>query len=330
MAATIIITVLLLSNVLLLYFWQKGRRQSSRQIMSILSRHMPEPVLITNSKGCVVAYSPSACDLFGYSPEEFVNMSVEKLMPVEFAHRHRKLREGFMTKLSGKAMDNEIVCLSKNGEKISAITRVRTFSLNSEQFAFVSILDLREFKNREAVLKDLSEQDPLTGLANRRLFDHDLKREWNRALRTNKTLTLMMIDIDYFKQFNDFYGHPLGDSCLTQVAKIILHVTHRSTDCVARYGGEEFIGLFPSLNESDAINKAEAIRQAVEAANIPHKASQAKNCITVSIGVATIKPSIDQEAKVLIEFADVALYQAKADGRNCVRHANFNAVKFNG
>lgn len=324
----LIIAALLLSNTLLLLFWWKNKRQSNLHIMSILSRHMPEPVLITNNKGRIVAYSPSACELFGYKPDEIFNMSVEKLMPKEFSHRHRKLREGFMVKHSGKAMDNEILCLNKSGDKISAITRVRTFLLGNDHFAFVSILDLREFKNREAALKNLSEHDPLTGLANRRLFDHDLKREWNRALRNNQTLTLMMIDIDYFKQFNDFYGHPLGDTCLTKLAQIMLKENYRSTDCIARYGGEEFIGLFPLLNAEDAKKKAEAVRQAIESAQIPHKPSQISQWVTASIGVATMVPSIDQDPNELIESADAALYQAKADGRNCIRQTLANTSKF--
>ncbi len=314
-----IIVISLTITAVAIYLLWRNSGNGGRQAMLTLARHMPDPVLITNKDGKVVAYSPAACQLFGYQPDEIVELTVEQLMPPEFAEHHRQIRKGFMQKNRGQAMDNEITCLSKHGERITAVTRVRTFVLDGESYAYVSIHDIRHFKDREALLKHLSEQDPLTGLANRRLFDHDMQREWQRALRSNQPLTVLMIDIDYFKQFNDYYGHPAGDTCLKVVADIIQNAVQRATDCVARYGGEEFICLMPSLNSDEAVKKAEQIRTAVETEKIPHKQSQCGDYVTVSIGVATLIPQENLDTDLLVAKADAALYNAKGHGRNCVK-----------
>lgn len=316
-----VILAFAVSAAIFYWLWRRSGHRN-RATMLTLARHMPDAVLITDNNGLIIAYSPAACELFSYSGQELLTLNVEALMPPEFADKHQSMRESYMRNRRGQAMDNEVTCLSKSGERIDAVTRVRTFQLDGETFAYVSIQDVRQYKNREAALKNLSEHDPLTGLANRRLFDHDLEREWQRALRNNQPLTLMMIDVDFFKQYNDYYGHPQGDECLKQIAAIIQSIVQRATDCVARFGGEEFICLLPSLPLEAARQKAEALRSAIKNAQMPHQQSMLSNVITVSIGIATLVPREGKTADDLVAEADAALYRAKGSGRDCVQVMN--------
>ncbi len=163
----------------------------------------------------------------------------------------------------------------------------------------------------------LAMSDGLTGIANRRAWDLELKRQIQFASRFQKPLTIALIDVDFFKAYNDHYGHTMGDQALKEVAKIISHEAHRKADFVARYGGEEFVALLADTDEHGAQIIAEHLRTAVEQANIEHIKSTVAQHITVSIGLATCYPSHPPiEEKALLEQADKALYQAKNNGRN--------------
>ena len=174
-------------------------------------------------------------------------------------------------------------------------------------------------KRIEAELQTQSGQDWLTGLANRRRFDEVFQDEWGRARRDETSLGVLMIDIDYFKQFNDTYGHQAGDTCLQQVAKAISGVVHRPGDIPARYGGEEFVVVLPKTDAAGAALVAEKMRAKVEALRIPHANSRASNRVTISVGAAAVVPPEKGEPATLIAAADQALYQAKREGRNRVR-----------
>jgi diguanylate cyclase (GGDEF)-like protein/hemerythrin-like metal-binding protein len=174
-----------------------------------------------------------------------------------------------------------------------------------------------ESANRK--LAELSATDGLTELANRRHFDLTLNREFARSKRTGQPLALAMLDVDDFKKFNDHYGHQAGDDCLKAVARTLRGGIHRATDLAARYGGEEFALVLPGTGGIAARQLAEKIRQAVEALNIAHqKAQTGRDCLTVSIGVATTDATVGHDVKELIEAADRALYRAKSLGRNRV------------
>ena len=161
--------------------------------------------------------------------------------------------------------------------------------------------------------------DGLTGLANRRHFDESLFIEWKRAARNGKTLSVMMLDIDCFKAYNDSYGHLRGDEALRQVADIIRTSVMRPADQASRYGGEEFVVILPETEVEGARQLAEEIRSRVEALAIPHGASIAAPCLTLSIGVSGLVPSELHEPFWLVNCADAALYQAKQAGRNRVQ-----------
>ncbi len=175
-----------------------------------------------------------------------------------------------------------------------------------------------ELKHARDILKRQATIDTLTGLANRRRFDEFLLQEWRLMQRESKPLSLIMIDIDYFKQFNDCYGHPAGDDCLRQVALAMKETISRPIDLLARYGGEEFVCVLPNTDEQGVLYVAENLRNCVEMLAIPHEKSAVNSGVTISLGCATLVPNSEQRIADFIKTADYGLYQAKETGRNKV------------
>ncbi|MFT3929602.1 MAG: diguanylate cyclase [Spongiibacteraceae bacterium] len=167
-------------------------------------------------------------------------------------------------------------------------------------------------------MQALSFQDGLTGLSNRRRFDQALTDDWVRAQRSHTPLALIMLDVDYFKNYNDHYGHQRGDEALKLLAAIIRRVVVRQSDIAARYGGEEFAILLPDTSEANAQKIAERIQTELASAALPHDYSAVARIITLSMGVAAITPSPTQSSRELVHKADSALYAAKGSGRNCI------------
>ncbi len=165
-------------------------------------------------------------------------------------------------------------------------------------------------------LQHLAQTDSLTHLANRRQFDRRLQQEWEHLQHQQLPLSLILIDVDYFKNYNDCYGHLKGDECLFNLAQAIAKAITRSTDLVARYGGEEFIVLLPFTNSDAAMQIAERIKLAIAALNIAHQQSDISNIVTISAGIASTIPTSDQSPENLVNQADEALYKAKQQGRN--------------
>jgi diguanylate cyclase (GGDEF)-like protein len=176
----------------------------------------------------------------------------------------------------------------------------------------------RELTEAYLVADTQAGKDHLTGLANRRIFDEQLTREWKRAAREKGTLSLLMVDVDHFKLYNDRYGHLAGDECLRAVGSVLAKAPFRGTDLAARFGGEEFAILLPRAGAEGAFLIADRIRQAVADQQQPH-ISNPSSIVTVSIGVATLHPAEETGEKLLIQRADEALYQAKKEGRNQVK-----------
>lgn len=173
-------------------------------------------------------------------------------------------------------------------------------------------------KAQTDLLRSLVFIDGLTGIANRRRFDEVLQIEWRRCRRSSTPLTLLMIDIDHFKRYNDHYGHQIGDACLQKVAGTLKAGLKRGHDLVARYGGEEFACLMSECDHPAGQNKAEELRAAVAALGIPHADAPTANHVTLSIGIAVMHPNGENGPKALIAAADAALYEAKRNGRNRV------------
>lgn len=177
-------------------------------------------------------------------------------------------------------------------------------------------------KIKTDLLEKLSNLDSLLDIPNRRNFEETLAREWAWATRNQRPLSILMMDIDYFKQYNDHFGHGAGDDCLRSVARTLKSALARSVDLVARYGGEEFVALLPDTDARGAQHVAEHLRKTVEGAALPHPHSGAAAVVTISVGVAThAKNNTMDNASQLLQRADHALYQAKSQGRNQVQIA---------
>lgn len=212
--------------------------------------------------------------------------------------------------------------LVKLPDKIELIARIRSHAKQhllqlERNAAFFALREMqKQLQKTNAELKRLSSLDGLTGIANRRVFDETLTKEWERALRHSTTLSLILIDIDYFKPYNDTYGHQQGDDCLCTVATALAETSSRPTDLVARYGGEEFVIIAPNTDIVGAETLAAKLSDVVKALKIEHKNSKVSDHITISLGVVTMSPGQDDNISDLVKFADKALYDAKETGRD--------------
>jgi two-component system chemotaxis family response regulator WspR len=176
--------------------------------------------------------------------------------------------------------------------------------------------DITEVRRYWDILESLSTTDGLTEISNRRRFDEFLGREWLRSMREHAELSLILIDIDYFKQFNDRYGHLAGDDCLRQVATALKRTVQRAGDLVARYGGDEFACILPGTGQKSAGIVAQRITDTIAGLRIPHEGSAVADHVTLSLGLATIIPERGQEYSDLIRMADQNLYFVKQQERN--------------
>lgn len=175
-------------------------------------------------------------------------------------------------------------------------------------------------KRKQELLEEYAFIDALTEIPNRRRFDEVLEREWNRAMRSRLPLSLVMIDIDHFKHYNDTYGHGLGDECLKTVAATLARSLQRASDFVARYGGEEFMAILPDTAVEAAVDVARHIVENISKLAIEHRTSLVNDCITVSMGVVTTRPASGTPLQRFIDAADQKMYDAKIAGRNQIVH----------
>ncbi len=214
--------------------------------------------------------------------------------------------------------------LIKWPDSVELLARIRYHSLSylhvlerDEAFRALRVSQ-RKLSESNLKLQELASRDGLTGLANRRYLDEFFEIEWRRALRDKHWISVLMIDIDFFKSYNDNYGHQAGDECLKKVALVMKQALKRPSDLLGRYGGEEFVVILPETSPEGALQVAERMVECVCELQLEHVYSDAAKCITVSTGVATTVPSRDSEPDQLIALADRALYDAKEGGRNQV------------
>lgn len=212
--------------------------------------------------------------------------------------------------------------LVKLPDAIELIARIRAHAKNyilqkERDSAFFALRQLKkQLETSNKKLQELSTKDGLTGIANRRHFDETLETDLQDGLKNNTPVSLVLIDIDYFKDFNDNYGHQLGDDCLKEVASLLSKACLNPQDLAARYGGEEFVALLSGTDEAQALKVAERFNEMLERTCIEHRHSGVASHITVSMGIATHDTGNSYKAKDLIEEADRALYRAKESGRN--------------
>ena len=271
--------------------------------------------------------SPAITEVLGWMPEEAMARSfreaahpddlsaVERLFrdcrngaPAESLEFRARRADGSYAWLEIKP---RLYCDASTGRPAGFVTIARDISRRKLEEA-------EEHKAFET-MEHLASSDPLTGVANRRQFDQMIEREWLRAARERTVLSLLLLDVDSFKIYNDVNGHLTGDQCLRQVVAAIRPVVSRPADLLARYGGEEFVIVLPNTDASGARQMAEWIRESVESAGLPHTGNPPYGVITVSVGCATMVPHPETTHLHLLEAADQALYRAKSEGRNCVQ-----------
>ncbi|MDB5973046.1 MAG: diguanylate cyclase response regulator [Hydrocarboniphaga sp.] len=231
--------------------------------------------------------------------------------------------------LSGCVGDEDIAKGLEAGGDGYILKPVSPIVLGAKLKAMKRITDMRrrllelstELQAANRALIKVSQIDALTNVANRRSFDGGLEREWYRAQRSGRPLGMILCDVDYFKRYNDRYGHAQGDACLCAVAEAIAKLTRRSTDVLARYGGEEFVMLLTDADEAVTMAVARAMREAVAALALVHADSDVASHVTISLGVTVCIPDRSLNSADLFKFADAALYDAKGQGRNrvCLR-----------
>ncbi len=264
--------------------------------------------------------------LLGWSPQSWVSVQdwAERMHPGD---RERVVNFCVSQSQSGIDHEADYRALARDGSYVWIRDVVHVVRKdNGEVDALVGFMfDISERKRNEEKLErlqkeleELSYKDGLTGVANRRMFDAVLKTEWAQAQRNRAPLSLLIVDVDYFKQYNDHYGHIQGDECLRQVAQLLASALQRPRDFLARFGGEEFVIVLPETDEAAARIIAERCRDKLAQAGIAHAESAVGKALTVSIGAGTTVPRHDEEPRRFIDQVDNRLYEAKRNGRNCI------------
>jgi diguanylate cyclase (GGDEF)-like protein/PAS domain S-box-containing protein len=289
-----------------------------------ISTSAADAIIMADDKGIISFWNPAAQRIFGYWAEEVMGKDIRMLIPVQYLESHRGALGRFKISGQGSFIGKtvEMTALRKDQSEFPISLSLAAVKIKGQWNAVGIIRDITDNKDTEERLRRLSTQDGLTELANRRYFDDFLDREWRRGLRDLHPLSIIMGDIDFFKHYNDLYGHLRGDDCLKQVAMILKDTVNRPGDLAARYGGEEFVMVLPATKVEGARVVAEMIRRRVEALDIPHAGSRISEVVTISLGVATTIPTSESFFGALITAADQALYQAKHQGRNRIMTAD--------
>ena len=269
---------------------------------------------------------PQIGPLLGWEPSSWVSVQdwADRIHPED-----RERVVNFCVSQSKAGVDHEADyrALTPNGDYvwIRDVVHVKRTAEGEVECLVGFMFDISERKKTEQKLIDLQKEleqlsfkDGLTGVANRRMFDSVMELEWHNAKRHRQPLSLIMIDIDYFKQYNDHYGHLQGDDCLKRVSQALDEAATRSRDFLARFGGEEFVLVLPDSDAESAATVAERCRKAIFKLQIPHAKSEVSQLLTISLGVGSVVPGPDDELMDFIETVDKRLYLAKQSGRNAI------------
>ncbi len=301
------------------------RLKEIASLFSLVTDNSRDAILLTDFDDHRLYMSAAMSRLLQWSEAEFAKQRTIALVHPD--DRRKALRVMHELMAGGEGASIECRVLKQDGMYLWVEASVRAVKNPAKGVSRGVLNIVRDISERKVAEKRLqqaytaleaaADKDPLTGLANRRRFDQALASEWRRGVREQRPLSLLMIDADLFKSYNDTYGHPRGDFCLRQIAEAALDVVVRPGDLVARLGGEEFAVILPNTEENGALMVAHDICSAVRRRNLEHSGNPT-GIITVSAGCATMIPGFGQHTQELIELADEALYKAKRNGRNQV------------
>jgi diguanylate cyclase (GGDEF)-like protein/PAS domain S-box-containing protein len=305
-----------------------AERKQTEEELRKLSRAVEQSassIIITDLEGTIEFVNPAFCKTTGYLYEEVIGKTPRIIKSGRHSPEfYQKLWE---TISKGVIWQGEFVNKRKNGEiywEYGSISPVKNQEGHVTHYVCVKE-DITDLKQIEAALKIANQElqrlaslDGLTQVANRRRFDEYLLREWKRLARENAPLSVILCDIDYFKHYNDVYGHLAGDECLKQVVRGITQAIRRPADLVARYGGEEFVIVLPNTGADGAKHVARALQEEIQQLKIPHAHSSVSQYVTLSIGVSSTIPKLEASPELLVNTADKAMYEAKAQGRNAI------------
>jgi diguanylate cyclase (GGDEF)-like protein/PAS domain S-box-containing protein len=341
------IGVLLLTSfpvVVAMSNWRRNQRteRQLRNHLRLLADNSLDVIVLTDLEGRRLYVSPSVREVLGQQPEDFLRGTFRDLVSstsrealqqqlgqlatkqrgkatITFPHRHADGRKLWLEARVRHFRDADLLQMNATTEPDSA----RDGDRREEGFV-VTLRDISRRREAEQALEaanrklsSLVWQDGLTGLGNRRQFDKALAESWEQCRLAGAPLSVILLDVDHFKRYNDHYGHLEGDLCLARVAKVIGESTRQEQDCAARYGGEEFALILPQTGARDATLAAERLRLGIRELALPHAGSPL-DCVTVSLGMASCVPRTEDRPEDLVNAADKALYAGKAGGRNRV------------
>ncbi len=290
-------------------------RRQAEQIRAVIN-NITDCIVVIDKEGFIQSANPATEHLLGYCQQalcqkhiaEIFNFDGEPSAFLEILMHHQDNHPWWRYPCGVRADD----------KKVPVDVNIREMFTKEPSYVVV-IQDISLYRHEIDQLHQLSETDPLTNIHNRRYFEILLEQSWQHCKRNLQGISLLFVDVDYFKAYNDCYGHQEGDSCLKLVAKALNGALSRGVDSVSRYGGEEFVAILPDCHQSGAVKVAENMLNAVRQLNIEHRASEFQ-IVTVSIGVASCDHSLSQQpigsTKALLAQADKALYHAKSGGRN--------------
>jgi len=294
-------------------------RQEQAERLRTIVDSMAEGLMIIEASGRIQYANPACAGYLGYPPGELAGHSIGELLSAQVTQEYLDYFAGYAA-CPGTVHQHGAreVVLRRHDGALCPMDLTLTPMYVREPLFIGLLHDITHHKLCETELQRAALVDPLTRIANRRHFDSFLDKEWQRALRSGTPLSLVVLDVDHFKLYNDALGHPAGDLCLQSVAQAVQSHALRATDLAARYGGEEFVLLFAETPADKAQLLAESIRKRVEALRLEHPRSPTSAWLTASIGVATMIPTQRDAIETLFAAADRAMYRAKEGGRNRV------------
>jgi len=279
-----------------------------------------DPILIISNEGIIESASTTISKTFGWSANEIIGKHFDSLLTHQYKDKYNSIIVNHDNRLDSMLIGRteEATCVNRMHREFPCEISLNYIEIPEfgESFFSAVLRDISTRKLYEQKLGWLSVHDDLTQLYNRRYFNTQIDKEWRRMLRSQEPLALIILDIDYFKNYNDSLGHQIGDQCLLKIASCLQDASRRAGDIVARYGGEEFVLMLPATTLDGAMKVAKNIQSRISALSIPHPNSSTSKKITVSLGIATMTPIQGCSYERLIRFADHALYAAKQSGRN--------------